>query len=452
MSVSVIPTPTEENRDKFHKILLADIKDNGSAYDNLPTLLITFEKNGRDVKRFLQALKGTKSGDRVLFVYQLAYISDYVIYDCGAVLHFQNWDHFIRARSTEHDTLYREQLTASAARRRLFELYPWLVLRTMIDAKSLAVTYGSALTANDDCRKNVLQFFDNQPDFNIREVTVLKAAKAPNAFEKISNSHRDGVVDFLSRLQRTQAFAADYSMLPLLMAKGFTSALMVALIPLNEFYQVGKLTDHKYPVIKITHENATRILHRNEAALTSLHQAVRGDGVAVLDGISTEKDRLLMIGKLGGDRFKNINLEELFGAMVNDPCEDCNSVTSPAAYFVELLQFLRSNNLDQSNSKMTGKIGPSGTAGTLLQKLYDRRPDLGELQLSCSNTNTLLPYLDLANEVMESFVAHLDKHEFNSPDATTGVVTVKTNIGVHNSDTGTHAMPEPEVFYPLFYH
>ena len=34
-----------------------------------------------------------------------------------------------------------------------------------------------------------------------------------------------------------------------------------------------------------------------------------------------------------------------------------------------------------------------------------RRPDLWELPLTCENTTTLVPYLDIINEILESFIA-----------------------------------------------
>jgi hypothetical protein len=53
----------------------------------------------------------------------------------------------------------------------------------------------------------------------------------------------------------------------------------------------------------------------------------------------------------------------------------------------------------------------AGIAGTPLEKLFRRRPDLGCLELTCENTYTVLPYIDLVNEVMESFVVHLDNYD-----------------------------------------
>ncbi|MEU3429839.1 neuraminidase-like domain-containing protein [Streptomyces gardneri] len=70
-------------------------------------------------------------------------------------------------------------------------------------------------------------------------------------------------------------------------------------------------------------------------------------------------------------------------------CGHCRSWLSPAAYFVDLLLFLdRRNALDQ--------------AKTPLDVLLGRRPDLAHIKLSCENTETTLPYLDLVNEILES--------------------------------------------------
>lgn len=82
------------------------------------------------------------------------------------------------------------------------------------------------------------------------------------------------------------------------------------------------------------------------------------------------------------------NWQALFGSLNFCECEHCRSVYSPAAYFVDLLQFVKQQNA--------------------LDLLFARRSDLGEIQLSCQNTNTLLPYIDLVNEVLENAVV---RHE-----------------------------------------
>ncbi|MBK7636988.1 MAG: hypothetical protein IPJ13_23965 [Saprospiraceae bacterium] len=74
-------------------------------------------------------------------------------------------------------------------------------------------------------------------------------------------------------------------------------------------------------------------------------------------------------------------------------CGYCNSIYSPSAYYVELLQYIRNNNLDPENAEMeidpTNPSGPriqrAGFAGTPLEHLFDRRPDLKCLELTCEN-------------------------------------------------------------------
>jgi hypothetical protein len=86
------------------------------------------------------------------------------------------------------------------------------------------------------------------------------------------------------------------------------------------------------------------------------------------------------------------NYAELFRSPDICECGHCRSVYSPAAYFIDLLRFLRHG---QSNSDVK----------TPLDMLNERRPDLLHLPLTCENTNTIIPYIDLANEVMEYYTA-----------------------------------------------
>jgi Tc toxin complex TcA C-terminal TcB-binding domain/ABC toxin N-terminal region/Neuraminidase-like domain len=84
-------------------------------------------------------------------------------------------------------------------------------------------------------------------------------------------------------------------------------------------------------------------------------------------------------------------LQSLFGAQDACACGHCSSVLSPAAYFVDVLQFIR-------NAGMLGEIAGNGG-------LLARRPDLQDIELSCDNTNTEVPAIDLALEILENAVA-----------------------------------------------
>jgi hypothetical protein len=84
-------------------------------------------------------------------------------------------------------------------------------------------------------------------------------------------------------------------------------------------------------------------------------------------------------------------LEGLFGQMDYCACEDCRSVLSPAAYLVDLLDFIDRPVNDKQNPQ---------------DVLLARRPDLQALPLTCENTNLALPYIDIVNETLEFYVAN----------------------------------------------
>ncbi len=78
----------------------------------------------------------------------------------------------------------------------------------------------------------------------------------------------------------------------------------------------------------------------------------------------------------------------LFGSLDVCACEHCVSLYGPAAYFVDILRFL---------DAISGKQTP-------LQLLLARRPDLEFIELTCDNSTTPLPYVDLANELLEAAI------------------------------------------------
>jgi len=97
-------------------------------------------------------------------------------------------------------------------------------------------------------------------------------------------------------------------------------------------------------------------------------------------------------------------LEGLFGELDFCTCEHCRSWLSPAAYLVDLLLFL---DKDERPSP--------------LDVLLERRPDIQHLQLTCENTNTVLPYIDLVNEVLEHWVVNGSLTNFEGHNIEEGV-------------------------------
>jgi hypothetical protein len=92
------------------------------------------------------------------------------------------------------------------------------------------------------------------------------------------------------------------------------------------------------------------------------------------------------------------SLKSLFQTGDACECTHCRSVHSPAAYLVDVLLFLR-------NRRVVDASAPAVEVKAALSVLLGRRPDLGDLQLDCANTETEVPYIDLVCELLEEATA-----------------------------------------------
>jgi hypothetical protein len=270
-------------------------------------------------------------------------------------------------------------------------------------------------------RAGVASFLTNQPDFNIRTTSVYAALKHPDAFKGIAEENRAGVIDQLKTLQRVQAISPVPDAVPVLMKANVTSAFRVSEIPETTF-----LSAHGQALGEDTarqvYTNAINTHIRNEHALMTMREGFRGSGLWLIDGDESKEDRYDLYRSAFRRHNVQLNLETLFGSIDYCECDDCLSVYSPASYFVEILQYLRNNDLDPNKTR----TDPKDISNTPLEKLFRRRPDLGCLELTCENTFTVLPYVDLVNEVMESFVVHLGEYHL-SPE-----VPKQTTLEVFN--------------------
>jgi hypothetical protein len=129
-----------------------------------------------------------------------------------------------------------------------------------------------------------------------------------------------------------------------------------------------------------------------------------------------------------GDVIAYATLDSLVGSMDFCACDHCRSILSPAAYLVDLLQFLGSDDTAwaafiaawkgpegghdgapypfATQAAFTAAGSPAGTEISPFAVLMSRRPDIQNLPLTCENTNTAMPYIDVVNETLEYFVAN----------------------------------------------
>jgi hypothetical protein len=89
--------------------------------------------------------------------------------------------------------------------------------------------------------------------------------------------------------------------------------------------------------------------------------------------------------------------QDLFGSLDYLSCDHCQSIFSPAAYFVDIMRVVEEYITYPNTTKPEGNIPPGMT-------LAARRPDLFDLPLTCGNTDTVIPFLRVVNEVLEAKV------------------------------------------------
>lgn len=142
-----------------------------------------------------------------------------------------------------------------------------------------------------------------------------------------------------------------------------------------------------------------------------------------------------------GDPLPNLpDLESLFGSLDTCTCSECQSVYSPAAYLTDLLHWLGTSVVCSPAS--SGKTGFKA----LMQTNYvfgskDRRKDIRYLKLNCKNTNTLVPYIDLVNEIL-SVNLLMGLPGYTAPDVINAYKTLQT------TKTAEELLTEPEHRFP----
>ncbi len=238
------------------------------------------------------------------------------------------------------------------------------------------------------------------PSFDFRTVSIfdLKGNTQGYNFEGIENS--DTFINEVGTMQRLMLLTTDYPIISALASKGLVSSLHITQKALPEF--IDEFTDLTGSVKNAAslHFAATSTVTFNMARALSLVP----DGLFQFDTINSDIP-VVDPNNPGGPQGLQMMAAQsfsalavppadpyaewrtLFGSLDNCNCTECQSIFSPSAYFVDLLQFLKSN------------------LSAVYQELVKRRPDIIDIELTCANTNTTLPQIDIVNELLEDLVS-----------------------------------------------
>ena len=92
------------------------------------------------------------------------------------------------------------------------------------------------------------------------------------------------------------------------------------------------------------------------------------------------------------------DLRVLFGSNDACACRHCRSIYGPAAYLADALRFLRQRKARNTLVSPASPVNPNTV-------LFERRPDLGEIDLNCANAETPVPHIDIVCELLEEAIA-----------------------------------------------
>ena len=228
----------------------------------------------------------------------------------------------------------------------------------------------------------VTTFLNEHSDFELgtTDITSYLIEHEGTAFQGVDD--RQGFTAQVETMQRIAHVAPRYDQMRTLISIGFGSARDIARYSREQF-EVGHAEALGGPV------EANKIHDAAAQKCAMTHNVVS----AVISAYTGPQVKALEIK----DQAQNIaDLKRLFGSLDFCDCAECRSVLSPAAYLVDVLEFI---------GHRQAKPTPRGDLRWVRDILFRRRPDIGEIELTCENTNTLVPYLDLVNELLEEAVA-----------------------------------------------
>jgi len=261
---------------------------------------------------------------------------------------------------------------------------------TKVFGKRVAATVGEPV--------RIQSFFDvDHPDFELgkHRLSLEPYRTTVAAMPDVEDQKR------IKSMERVFRFAPTYERASALLEKGYDSAHRVHAAGKQKFFQEmsGALGDAV----------------ADEIFAKACWQASASSAVFAQFGLATHKGQPRIFPnflKLSGNTLAEGNeipdYQTLFGSAGGCSCTHCAGVLGPAAYLTDSLIWLNGfdSELPKSGSTKWSALDilvGSDAAGT--DPPEGRRPELALLELTCKSAHTPLPYIDIANEILELAVA-----------------------------------------------
>ncbi len=250
---------------------------------------------------------------------------------------------------------------------------------------------GPDLIEDEEIREQVAAFIADNPNFDLRINSVFDVNEENEEIDLGSVEDVEEVQQAMAPMQRLlRLVGGNPDAVAGLIVDGLDSSLAIGQIPADDFVA-----------------SYSALLGGVDAAYAAHSKAKMFGGVSMMTLVDKYQINnqpqigVLSVGHNGTPPpHADPNLNTLFGNLNYCACEQCLSVYSPAAYYTDILNFLR---LGQ----------PSASLPNVYKELMRRRPDLEHIDMTCKNTNTLIPYIDLVIELLERII--LKRYDGNPP-------------------------------------
>jgi hypothetical protein len=230
-------------------------------------------------------------------------------------------------------------------------------------------------------------FYQNNPDIDITstrfDVDLAVKENTSLNWKDIDSETRPLVQKQMAAFQRSYIMGTNQKNAERLMTNGFDSALRITSLTEEDFIAQSGLD--------IT-EGRKAYKKAGDLALGAAHYytAIRDSVKNVFNTTNVSNQHPLVNDLKEIDGF-----DQLFGNQDFCDCSHCRSVLGPAAYFCDLMYFVQEN---------VSKKVFTGSNATHPLYLKRRRPDLWKLTLTCDHTSTEIPYLQVVNEVLQTYL------------------------------------------------
>ncbi len=272
------------------------------------------------------------------------------------------------------------ELHASSLVRKMEKEYPLAAFAAQLSREQKTVL------RNQPAIKN---FLKKHEDFDLRHSNADLFLKEKN----LTANTDPAMLEELKSVQRIFKLVPHYSKTNALLSQHIGSAHSIAAAGKTRFLE------EIAPKAGIKPKEAREIFRKAEQTSTAamLIAGKLQDLARAADLPALRQEGLPQKLEAAGKDFPN--LKTLFQLTDLCACEHGRSVLSPAAYLVEILQFLD----NRSVTDLTAD--PPETGPFAKTVLFGRRPDLGEIDLGVENAETPVPYIDLVCELLEEAVS-----------------------------------------------